>query len=248
MVIVAALLLAAAVWAWPGRGERAWLRVAVLRAADSTGGPAGAEHLPWWRREVRLPRRAASGREEAVQQLLSGLAAGLGAGLAAPAALSAAVASLPAAARRDAALVRALGALEAAVSAGGSAGGAWIDLGQQLRIPVALQVGRAWTISERLGSPLSDAVRSALDAQTARLAVERAFAAQAAGPRATAQLLTWLPLLGVLLMPVLGVAPSAAYPPAVLLLAVAPGLLLLLAGRRLTRRLVDRALRPPPLG
>lgn len=247
-MIVAALLLAAAVWAWPGRRERALLRVAVLGAAAGTGGAAAAEPLPWWRREVRLPGRAASGRDEVVQQLLSGLAAGLGAGLAAPAALSAAVASLPATARRDAALVRALGALEAAVSEGGSAGAAWVDLGQQLRLPVALQVGRAWTISERLGSPLSEAVRSALDAHTARLAVERAFAAQAAGPRATAQLLTWLPLLGVLLMPVLGVAPTSAYPPAVLLLAVTPGLLLLLAGRRLTQRLIDRALRPPRLG
>lgn len=246
-MILTALLLAAAVWAWPGRRERALLRVAVLDTADA-GAAAGAVSVPWWRREVRLPRRSGSGREEVVQQLLSGLAAGLGAGLAAPAALSAAVASLPAAARRDAALVRALGALETALAGGGSAGAAWVDLGQQLRLPVALQVGRAWTISERLGSPLSEAVRSALDAHNARRAVERAFAAQAAGPRATAQLLTWLPLLGVLLMPVLGVAPTSAYPPAVLLLAVAPGLLLLLAGRRLTRRLIDRALRPPQLG
>lgn len=244
-MILTALLLAAAVWAWPGRRERALLRVAVL---DTAGAAAGAVSVPWWRREVRLPRRSGSGREEVVQQLLSGLAAGLGAGLAAPAALSAAVASLPAAARRDAALVRALGALETALAGGGPAGAAWVDLGQQLRLPVALQVGRAWTISERLGSPLSEAVRSALDAHNARRAVERAFAAQAAGPRATAQLLTWLPLLGVLLMPVLGVAPTSAYPPAVLLLAVAPGLLLLLAGRRLTRRLIDRALRPPQLG
>ncbi|YAL83689.1 hypothetical protein ACMYYO_02470 [Dermacoccaceae bacterium W4C1] len=108
--------------------------------------------------------------------------------------------------------------------------------------PAFLHLAQAWSVSEKLGCPLAQAVSVARAGHEARLATERAVAAQSAGARATMNLLSALPVLGLLALPVIGVDLGDAYPPAVLVLCVIPGLVLLALGRFLTARLMRSAL------
>lgn len=100
-------------------------------------------------------------------------------------------------------------------------------------------------VAARLGTPLADTLehvgREAVAAET-RAARRRAALA---GPRATARLLAWLPLLGLLVASLLGGDPVSTVlgggPGAV---AVTCGALALAAGRRWIRVLVRQAERP----
>lgn len=243
MLILCATLAVASVLCWPHVARRAMvLGVLTRRRAAAGRSTQGSRALP------SVPRRRRAATSDALLlELLGGVAAGLEAGLPPPDAVAGARAALESRLGEAPQLVAWLTRLMDAARDGEAVGAVWSAMGDELGLPVATQVGRAWSVSERLGSPLTDAVRSAMAAHETAARLDRAFAAQSAGPRATVQVLTLLPVLGLVLMPVLGVNLAAAYPPPVLLLAVLPGLVLLTLGRALTRRMVDRALRTPRL-
>lgn len=126
---------------------------------------------------------------------------------------------------------------------GRALGPAWVELGRRHQLPALAQVGRAWTLSERMGCPLADALATATGGLRSRLEHERQLRTLTAGPRATMQLLSLLPVAGLALAMLIGVDPRQIYTGPVLLLAVAPGLALLVAGRLLVRAMVHRATR-----
>lgn len=244
MLILCAILAVASVLCWPQVSRRRIVLGVLSRRRVAAGRSTQRRRaLP----SVLLRRRAAATSDALLLELLGGVAAGLEAGLPPPDAVAGARAALEPRLGEVPELVAWLTRLTDAARDGDAVGAVWSAMGEELGLPVATQVGRAWSVSERLGSPLTDAVRSTMAAHEAAARLDRSFAAQSAGPRATVQVLTLLPVLGLALMPVLGVNLAAAYPPPVLLLAVLPGLVLLALGRALTRRMVDRALRTPRL-
>ncbi|MFP5069037.1 type II secretion system F family protein [Pseudonocardia nantongensis] len=88
------------------------------------------------------------------------------------------------------------------------------------------RVAAAWELADRHGAPLADLLAGVLDDVRWRLAHGARVRAQLAGPRATASVLTALPLAGIGLGQLMGIAPltvlrSGAIGPMLLLLGVA---------------------------
>ncbi|GII98454.1 tight adherence protein B [Sediminihabitans luteus] len=107
----------------------------------------------------------------------------------------------------------------------------------------AAAVVAACRVSGETGAPLGgvlDAVGAALAAD-ARAHDDREAAL--AGPRATVTVLTWLPLVGILLGAVLGADPTTLLDGGIGTGCLLGGIVLLCAGRAWTARLVDRARR-----
>lgn len=102
-------------------------------------------------------------------------------------------------------------------------------------------VARALAVSSRLGSPAAAAVRSAAEAERARADVERELRSGLAGVRATAWLLTALPVGGVAAALAITGGNSVASP--MTWAATGTGLVLTAAGWAWLRRLVSTARR-----
>lgn len=110
--------------------------------------------------------------------------------------------------------------------------------------PALAFLAQAWEVAERTGAPLAPTLTSASREIRERLARERRLAVLAAGPRATMQLLTVLPILGPLALLALGGADGLWAAPAARASVLAGGLLLLV-GRRWAAAMVRSALLPP---
>ncbi|GAA3037025.1 type II secretion system F family protein [Microbacterium dextranolyticum] len=108
-------------------------------------------------------------------------------------------------------------------------------------------VAVAWRVAETVGAPLAPSLRrfaeSLRDAQQTRDDVAVALA----DPAATARLVAWLPLVAIVLGVALGfdVMTSVTQPAGIA--CVVAGFALMLAARRWSRRLVDRAQPPATL-
>lgn len=106
----------------------------------------------------------------------------------------------------------------------------------------ARSVVAAAVLSRDVGAPLASVLDAVSGAQVAEAEARGEREASLAGPRATARVLMWLPLLGAALGWVLGADPLAtALDGGVGSVAVCLGLLLLAAGWVWTRRLVAAA-------
>lgn len=120
------------------------------------------------------------------------------------------------------------------------------EMARHAAAPAWRELGVAWRIAERVGAPLADALRSFATAQREAVETLDDIAVALAEPAATARLMFWLPLAGVVLGVALGfdtVSVLFTDPRGQLCLAV--GLALLAAARVWTRALVRRA-QPPP--
>lgn len=76
---------------------------------------------------------------------------------------------------------------------------------------------------------------------------DRRITAASAGPRATVQLLTVLPVLGLVLASVAGLSPWPVLLSPAALVTLVPGIALVALGRVLTGRLIARAARSAPV-
>ncbi|GAA1902810.1 type II secretion system F family protein [Lapillicoccus jejuensis] len=191
------LLLALAVLLWPGRP--APVGPPSRGSASATGGGTAAPR-PGLRRPVPMlgageRRRAAADAELLV--LLELLGPALRAGLPVIAALDGPGGGT------------ALGAaLRAAGSAGDPLGPVWGEWAARVGSDAARVVSRVWRLGERLGSPLADGVEDAAESVRAGADRRRRVATAVAGPRATAHLLTLLPVAGPPLSLALGLRPD----------------------------------------
>lgn len=109
-------------------------------------------------------------------------------------------------------------------------------------------VAAAWTMAEQAGAALSPALRGAATALRDRAESGRDVSTALAGPRATARLMAWLPLVGVAMAYMIGidVVGTLAGGPLGWGVAVA-GAALMAAGRGWTTRLVREASRAGPV-
>ena len=120
---------------------------------------------------------------------------------------------------------------------------AWERLARRSGTPTLGAVSRAWTVAARSGAPLAEALRVSALVARERRRLESAVDAASAGARATATVLTCLPLAGIALAAVLGVPPTVLYATPAAWTCLAAGAALLLLGQVLVRRLVADVLR-----
>ncbi|WIX86305.1 type II secretion system protein [Amycolatopsis sp. DG1A-15b] len=114
-------------------------------------------------------------------------------------------------------------------------------LDTELPAPALPRLAAAWTLAQRHGLPMADVLDAARRDAEAGLAFGRRMRAKLAGPRASAAVLTGLPVLCVLLGQVMGAGPlsvlTGSTPGQVLLVA---GCVLLWAGTAWCRALTGR--------
>ena len=116
----------------------------------------------------------------------------------------------------------------------------WRRLARRTGHPDLSTLAQAWTISERLGCPLAEAVSTSAATARARTALTHRLDAATAGARASCTLLTLLPLGGLTLTPLLGLTPAEMYAPGAAMAAAVAGVALLLLGRWMVRCMIAR--------
>lgn len=132
-----------------------------------------------------------------------------------------------------------------AAEAGGSIGRVWQRWADESDSRTLGFVASAWLLSERTGAPLAEAVARAAARTRAELSRRRRVTAAVAGPRATVNVLSALPLVGPLFGLASGLDPAEVYLSSPLVVvSVAVGFVLLLVGRWWCRRLAESVLEP----
>ena len=103
-------------------------------------------------------------------------------------------------------------------------------------------LARSWAISEQLGAPLADAVDSAARSARSQRELSSRLATATAGASATATILSLLPLAGVGVALLMGIAPTDLYGSSTALVSLVLGLLLIAVGRVVVNGMVDRVM------
>lgn len=182
--------------------------------------------------------------------LVDGLVAALGAG-AAPAGAVEVTCRLAAGRLSQERTSRCLSRIAAEAAAGADLVEVWERAAADLRGSPAGQViasvARGWTLSARLGCPIAPSLAVSAGMLRAEIERDRRITAAAAGPRATVQLLTVLPVLGLVLASVAGLSPWPVLLSPAALVTLVPGIALVALGRVLTGRLIARAARSAPV-
>lgn len=230
MTLLALLCVALMVLAWPDAGP----------AARRPG--RGSRLRPRWGSRRRIRRADLDALTSMVESIAPAVTAGV-----APATAVATSALVASGAVADPRLRTDLQAFAREAAGGAELAQLWSGL--QLRHDVAAlgEVARAWALSEQVGCAVGDALRAASAMMRDQLDLERRIEVATAGPRATMQLLTVLPVLGVGIAMLIGVPPWRLYAGSLGVTVLAGGVGFVLAGRWLTRRMIARACAPAAL-
>jgi tight adherence protein B len=198
-------------------------------------------------------RRRLAGRSGAgvtapdLLSLLEAIAPALEAGMAPASALRIAAESRTGAGQVDPLAVL-VGDLASAAAQGASLGPLWRAAAGSTGSGELLLLSQAWSLTEDLGVPLAQAVRTTAGLLEARLAHERRLAGAVAGANATVKVLTLLPLGGPLLGLLLGIGPAELYAGSRLTQAsLVLGLVLAGIGRWWVHRMVRAVARGPAI-
>jgi tight adherence protein B len=243
MSVAIAVLAAAAVLAWP-------LRRSAALAWPQPAGSAAPFPGPRVRGSIlgSVSRRRRTSQDAAdllavVEAVLPALEAGLTPGAAL--ALAADVAPAGSRPRPTPLLVSRLARLSAQ---GVPIGPAWAEAAGAAEGPELRLLAQAWSLTEDLGAPLAEAMRTTAGLLRARVRAERRTAGAVAGARATMNVLTALPFGGPLVAVALGVGPRELYAgSAVTAVCLVAGGLLVLGGRWWVARMVRAVARGPVL-
>jgi tight adherence protein B len=142
--------------------------------------------------------------------LLEAIAPALEAGIAPASALRIAADARSGSTRADPLAVLA-GSIASAAAEGGSLGHLWRKAADSAGSSELLLLAQAWSLTEDMGVPLAQAVRTTAGLLETRISQERRVASAVAGAEATVNLLTVLPIGGPLLALVLGIGPAELY-------------------------------------
>lgn len=138
------------------------------------------------------------------------------------------------------------GGMASAAADGATLGSLWREAADSAGSAELLLLAQAWSLTEEMGAPLAQAVRTTAGLLEARVAHERRLTTAVAGARATVNLLTVLPIGGPLLALVLGIGPGELYGGSPLAQGgLVLGLCLAATGRWWVRRMVRAVGRGP---
>lgn len=240
MSLVVGLLAAAGVLIWPDRFGRHGLAILPGTSSGSAPGSARLRALRW-----RNGRRGAGMTAQDLLGLLEAVAPALEAGMAPAAALRIAADARSGSDPLDE-LTHLAGAMASAAADGAMLGPLWRAAAESAGSAELLLLAQAWSLTEDIGAPLAQAVRTTAGLLEARIAHERRLAAAVAGARATVNVLTVLPIAGPLMALVLGIGPGELYAGSRLTQAsLLLGLCLAWMGRMWVRRMVRAVARGP---
>jgi len=125
----------------------------------------------------------------------------------------------------------------------------WREAARSAGSAELLLLAQAWSLTEDLGVPLAQAVRTTAALLEARIAQEQRVVGAVAGAKATVKVLTVLPIAGPLLGLVLGIGPGELYSGSSLTQSsLAVGLCLAGIGRWWVSRMVRAVARGPVIG
>ena len=211
MSVVVGLLAAVGTLLWPGRFGRRRLAILTRMSPASVLVPGSVPGSAWERAlHWRSGRRAAAVSSQDLLGLLEALAPALEAGMAPASALRIAADARSGAGRPDP--LAALASGMASVAADGAMlGPLWREAAESAGSAELLLLAQAWSLTEDIGAPLAQAVRTTAGLLEARIAHERRLTAAVAGAKATVNVLTVLPIGGPLLALVLGIGPGELY-------------------------------------
>lgn len=245
MSLVSALLAAAGVLLWPdGFGHR---RLDIL---PRTSAPVLVPSTSTWsarelRRRWRQGRHAAAVSSQDLLGLLNAIAPALEAGMTPASAMRIAADTRSGSGRPDP-LAALAGEMASAAADGDPLGPLWRAAAESAGSAELLLLAQAWSLTEDLGVPLAQAVRTTAGVLEARIAHERRLAAAVAGANATVNLLTVLPIGGPLVALVLGIGPVELFGGSGLIQSsLVLGLCLAGIGRLWVRRMVRAVARGP---
>lgn len=217
MSVAVALLAMVGLIVWPGgSGLR---RLEILPGASTSGTVKSSDQgSSWGFFWAQLRRWRPGHRSEVISlqdllALLEAVAPALEAGLAPASALRIAVDSGPTPGRPGyvSSLDLLAQSMASAAAEGDQLGPLWRKAAESTGSAELLQLAHAWSLTEDMGAPLAQAVRTTVSLVEARIAQERRLAAAVAGARATVNVLTVLPIGGPLLALVIGIGPGELY-------------------------------------
>ena len=239
-------LAAAGVLAWPR--DVGLHGLAILPEVPSgsalSSGSATASTNERVRRFLAPPRTAGVNAADLLG-LLEAIAPALEAGVAPASALRIAADARSGSGQLDplAALAR---DLASAAAEGATLSPLWREAAGSAGSAELLLLAQAWSLTEDMGVPLAQAVRTTAGLLEARIAHERRLAGAVAGAKATVNVLTVLPIGGPLLGLVLGIGPIELYAGSSLTQSsLALGLGLAAVGRWWVHRMVGAVARGP---
>ena len=246
MNVVVAMLMAGGVLLWPDRRGRRLDAILLpvpphsALVSGSLAGPARDSGRRW-----RQGRPAAGVSPQDLLGLLDAIVPALEAGMA-PASALRTVADARCGSGRPDPLTALTRDLSAAAAGGARLGPLWRAAAEAEGSAELLLLAQAWSLTEDMGVPLAQAVRTTTGLLEARVAHERRLAAAVAGAKATVNLLTVLPIGGPLLALVLGIGPGELFGSSRLTQAsLVLGLALAAIGRFWVRRMVRAVARGP---
>jgi len=258
--LLVGLLAAVGILVWPDRFGRR--RLAILPGSStsmlvptsvlvptSALVPTSVPGRVWERaRHWRPVRRAAGMSTQDLLSLLEAITPALEAGMAPASALRIA-ADVRSAPDRPDPLADLAKVMASAAADGAPLGPLWRQAAGSVGSSELLLLAQAWSLTEDMGAPLAQAVRTTAGLLEARIAHERRLASAVAGAKATVNVLTVLPIGGPLMALVLGIAPGELYGSSPLTqCSLVLGLCLAGIGRWWVRRMVRAVARGPVIG
>lgn len=217
-----------------------------MRVQRPVAGTQSGRTVGQFIRRVRRRRASAVPSQATFTTLVQSIAPAVEAGVP-PVVAVAAAASVAARTAEDAALSADLAGLAVSAGRGEPLAPVWSTLATRYPAASLEPVARAWALSDRVGCGLSDALSAAVDSMREQEEHRRRVSAATAGPRATMQLLTLLPIAGIAICAVIGVNPIRLYSGPAGLGALGLGLALLWCGRLIITRMIARSCRPGAL-
>lgn len=211
MSLVVGFLTGAGILMWPDPFGRRRLAILPRVSSGSVVVPRSVPRSASERARHCLPGRSVAGvTAQDLLGLLEAVAPALEAGMAPASALRLAADARSGSGRLDplAALVR---GMASAAADGATLGPLWREAAESAGSPELLLLAQAWSLTEDMGAPLAQAVRTTAGLLEARIAQERRLAGAVAGAKATVNVLTVLPVGGPLLALVLGIGPGELY-------------------------------------
>ena len=239
------LLAAVGVLLWPQRFGRRLLAV-LPGSTPSVLGPGSLRGSVWERaRRWRPGRRVADVSTPDLLALLDAIVPALEAGMAPASALRIAADARSTPGHPDPLGLLARSMASAAAD-GASLGPLWREAAESAGSAELLLLAQAWSLTEDMGAPLAQAVRTTAGLLEARIAHQRRLAAAVAGAKATVNVLTVLPIGGPLMGLMLGIGPGELYAGSRLTQgSLVLGLGLACMGRWWVRRMIRAVARGP---